>query len=58
MNLSLRYRRNSFCGDAFDEEIDEVRDDLLEAGMQIDDRYFEHMREHNGGVPVASWRDV
>ena len=53
--LSIRYRKKSFCDEAFPEELDELTDILEEAGLVIDDAYFAHIRHHNGGVPIAKY---
>lgn len=54
-DISIAYRKNSFCDDPFDEEIDTVVDRLTAAGFLIDDAYFQHLRRHNGGVPKAKY---
>lgn len=51
--MLIRYRKGSFCGKPFDEEIDEVLDLLAETGLQADELYFDHIRTNNGGVPIT-----
>ena len=54
-SITVKYRKRSFCGEPFDEEIDETLDLLVEAGFKIDESYFDHIRENNGGIPVAKY---
>ncbi|MCR9230144.1 MAG: SMI1/KNR4 family protein [bacterium] len=53
--LQIRYRKGSFCGEPFDEEIEETLDILVEAGWQIDESYFDHIRANNGGIPLLRY---
>lgn len=53
--MLIDYEEDSFCGQAFEEEIDEVLDVLNEEGYVVDQSYFEHIQEFNGGIPVNKY---
>ena len=53
--IQIKYKKKSFCGNPLTEELDELIDSLLEAGFQIDESYFDHIRENNGGVPLTKY---
>ncbi|OYP36435.1 SMI1/KNR4 family protein [Rhodopirellula sp. MGV] len=48
----MKYIPNSLLGIVFEEEFDELVDELAESGLKLDQTYVKYIREYHGGIPV------
>lgn len=49
----MKYVESSLLGPLFEEEHEELREELIEAGFDPDEAYEQHLREFHGGIPLA-----
>lgn len=53
-NVTIKYKPKSLLGPIFQEEFDELADELAVNGLVLDPDYVKHIREYHGGIPVQS----
>ena len=51
--LKLQFKKKPIVGPIFEEELDELVDDLKEKGFSVDKNYLDRLEEIHGRTPVA-----